>query len=84
MQRLRDYQEDLIDRVKAAYKQGYKSPCIVLPCGGGKSVIVAEIAKRLNLDSLKFTKLETIIETIGLPKCKVCTHCFDGSSAHTI
>ena len=46
--------------------------------------MVAEIAKRLNLDSLKFTKLETIIETIGLPKCKVCTHCFDGSSAHTI
>ena len=46
--------------------------------------MVAEIAKRLNLDSLKFTKLETIIEAIGLPKCKVCTHCFDGSSAHTI
>ena len=46
MQRLRDYQEDLINRVKAAYKQGYRSPCIVLPCGGGKSVIVAEIAKR--------------------------------------
>lgn len=46
--------------------------------------MVAEIAKRLNLDSLKFTKLETIIEAIGLPKCQVCTHCFDGSSAHTI
>ena len=46
--------------------------------------MVAEIAKRLNLDSLKFTKLETIIEAIGLPKCKVCTHCFDGSSAHTM
>lgn len=46
MQRLRDYQEDLISRVKTAYKQGYRSPCIVLPCGGGKSVIVAEIAKR--------------------------------------
>ena len=46
--------------------------------------MVAEIAKRLNLDSLKFTKIETIIEAIGLPKCKVCTHCFDGSSAHTI
>ena len=46
MQQHRDYQEDLIDRVKTAYKQGYKAPCIVLPCGGGKSVIVAEIAKR--------------------------------------
>ncbi len=46
--------------------------------------MVAEIAKRLNIDTLKFSKLETIIEAIGLPKCKVCTHCFDGSSAHTI
>ena len=24
--------------------------------------------------------LETLVEAIGLPKCKVCTHCFDGSS----
>lgn len=46
--------------------------------------MVAEIARRLNLDSLRFTTLETIIEAIGLPKCKVCTHCFDGSSAHTL
>ena len=46
MQTLRDYQEDLVEKVKDAYRKGYKSPCIVLPCGGGKSVIVAEIAKR--------------------------------------
>lgn len=43
---LRDYQEDLIERVREAYCRGYRSPCIVLPCGGGKSVITAEIAKR--------------------------------------
>lgn len=46
--------------------------------------MVAEIAKRLNLDSLQFSKLETIVNAIGLPKCKICTHCFDGSSCHTI
>ncbi|MBQ0019861.1 MAG: amidophosphoribosyltransferase [Bacteroidales bacterium] len=46
--------------------------------------MVAEIAKRLNLDSLKFTKIETIIEAIGLPKEMVCTHCFDCSSKHTL
>lgn len=46
MQMLRDYQEDLISQVREAYRRGYRSPCIVLPCGGGKSVIVAEIAKR--------------------------------------
>ena len=42
--------------------------------------MVAEIARRLNLDSLKFSKLETIVQAIGLPKCDICTHCFDGSS----
>ena len=38
------------------------------------------IAKRFGLSSLKFNTLETLIEAIGLPKCQVCTHCFDGSS----
>ncbi len=38
------------------------------------------IAERFGLSSLKFNTLETLIEAIGLPKCKVCTHCFDGSS----
>jgi amidophosphoribosyltransferase len=46
--------------------------------------MVNTIAERLNLSSLKFSKLETLIEAIGLPKCKVCTHCFDGSSKHTL
>ena len=43
---LRPYQEELVSRVRKAYLCGRISPCIVLPCGGGKSCIVAEIAKR--------------------------------------
>lgn len=46
--------------------------------------MVEEIAKELNLDTLKFSKIETIVKAIGLPKCKICTHCFDGSSAYTL
>jgi amidophosphoribosyltransferase len=42
--------------------------------------MVEEIRKDLKLDSLKFASIETVIRAIGLPKCKVCTHCFDGSS----
>ena len=42
--------------------------------------LVQIIADRFGLTSLKFNTLETLIEAIGLPKCKVCTHCFDGSS----
>ena len=42
--------------------------------------MVDEIARRLGLTSLKFARIEDLIESIGLPKEKVCTHCFDGSS----
>lgn len=42
--------------------------------------MVQMIAERFNLSSLRFNTLETLVKAIGLPKCKVCTHCFDGSS----
>ncbi len=42
--------------------------------------VVELIRDRFGLTSLKFNSVETLIEAIGLPKCKVCTHCFDGSS----
>ncbi len=42
--------------------------------------MVEEIARRLELSTLKFAKLENLIASIGLPKERVCTHCFDGSS----
>ena len=44
------------------------------------NAMVEAIRKQLGLTSLKFNSIETIIKAIGLPKCKVCTHCFDGSS----
>lgn len=43
---LRQYQVDLENGVRQAYREGCKAPCIVLPCGGGKSVIIADIAKQ--------------------------------------
>jgi amidophosphoribosyltransferase len=42
--------------------------------------MVEQIRKDLNLTSLKFQKLDDLIEDIGLPKEKLCTHCWDGSS----
>lgn len=38
------------------------------------------IREKLGLDSLRFNSLENLVKSIGLPKCKICTHCFDGSS----
>lgn len=42
--------------------------------------LVEAIRKRFGLTSLQFNPLETLVESIGLPKCKICTHCFDGTS----
>lgn len=46
--------------------------------------MVDEIASTLHLDSLKFSKLESIVSAIGIEKCRLCTHCFDGTSAYTL
>ena len=44
------------------------------------NALVDRIRARFGLTSLKFNPLETLVKAIGLPKCKICTHCFDGSS----
>ncbi|GHV43678.1 hypothetical protein FACS189490_13890 [Clostridia bacterium] len=45
MQTLRPYQNEALEAVRDAYRQGYKAPCLVAPCGAGKSVIMAEMAR---------------------------------------
>jgi amidophosphoribosyltransferase len=42
--------------------------------------MVEQIRKDLDLDSLVFQHLEDLVAAIGLPKEKLCTHCWDGSS----
>ena len=42
--------------------------------------MVEEIGRRLGLTSVKFNKIETLVKAIGMPKERICTHCFDGSS----
>lgn len=42
--------------------------------------MVEIMRERFGFTSLRFNTLETLVEAIGLPKCKICTHCFDGSS----
>ena len=43
---LRPYQEEYIRKVREAYINGYRAPCVVAPCGAGKSVIIGSIAKQ--------------------------------------
>ncbi len=42
--------------------------------------LVEMLRRHIGVDSLKFNTMETICNAIGLPKDKICTHCFDGSS----
>lgn len=42
--------------------------------------LVQKMAEHFGLDSLKFSTIEDLVESIGLPKCRICTHCFDGTS----
>lgn len=42
--------------------------------------MVEMIRKLTGVDTLKFNSLQTVCDAIGLPKSKICTHCFDGSS----
>ena len=45
MIQLRDYQLDLVDGVRAAYRAGKRSPLVVSPTGSGKTVLFAYIAQ---------------------------------------
>ncbi len=42
--------------------------------------MVDQIRQRLKLTSLQYQKLEDLVAAIGMPKEKLCTHCWDASS----
>ena len=39
--------------------------------------MVKLIGEQLGLSSTKFQSIENLVEAIGLPKCKLCTYCWD-------
>lgn len=40
--------------------------------------MIEEIRRRSQFTSLRYHRLDDMVESIGLPKCKLCTYCFDG------
>ncbi len=42
--------------------------------------MVRTMCRHLQLDSLRFQRLDDLIEAIGLPKEELCTHCWDNTS----
>ncbi len=42
--------------------------------------MIENIGKRLGCTTLKYQELNDLVSAVGLPKEKLCTHCWDGSS----
>ncbi|MEE1170038.1 MAG: hypothetical protein UHP11_04950, partial [Anaerovoracaceae bacterium] len=40
--------------------------------------MVELIEKKLDFDSLRFQELDSLVEAIGVDRCKLCTYCWDG------
>ncbi len=51
------------------------------PDSGKYKSMVDEIAKSIGMDSLVYQRLDDLIKAIGIPKERLCTHCWDGSSS---
>ena len=49
----------------------YGSPCYCK--------MVETIRTNLKMNSLKFNSVDNVVKAIGLPKERICTHCFDGT-----
>ena len=41
-------------------------------------LMVDEICRRMNFDTLKYHIIDDLIDSIGIEPCKLCTYCFDG------
>jgi len=50
------------------------------PASDKYRAMVEQIARNLGIDSLMYQNLGDLVDAIGLPKEKLCTHCWDGSS----
>jgi amidophosphoribosyltransferase len=44
------------------------------------AAMVEGIRRRMRLTSLAYQRLDDLVAAIGLPKARLCTHCWDGSS----
>ena len=42
------------------------------------NAMVDEIRKQQNFTTLRYFRLDDLLESIGIEPCKVCTYCFDG------
>ena len=78
MIQLRDYQKFLLTKTVEAFKQGFRRPLVVAPCGAGKSYIFAEMIRRTQGEVLVLThrqelkaQHESLLRSLGIPNARV-------------
>jgi len=59
---LRDYQQDLYQKTVKAFKQGFRRPLVVAPCGAGKSYLFAEMIRQTRGEVLVLTHRQELKE----------------------
>ena len=42
------------------------------------AVMVEEIRKEMKFTSLKFNRLDDMLDAVGIEPCKLCTYCWNG------
>jgi amidophosphoribosyltransferase len=47
------------------------------------AAMVERVRQQLGLTSLKYQRLDDLVEAIGLPKKRLCTYCWDGAESTT-
>ena len=74
---------DLITRRVIAKREGENVDDKILadyadPDSTNYKEMLEEIRKELNFTSLRFNRLDDMLESVGIDKCKLCTYCWDG------
>ena len=73
---------DLITRRVIKEMTGTEEPANLAkftdPESGEYSAMLEYIGKKLNFTSLRYHRLDDMIQSVGIDKCKLCTYCWDG------
>ena len=73
---------DLITRQVIKEMEGTEEPSNLAkyadPESGEYNAMLEYIGKKLNFTSLRYNRLDDMIESVGIDKSKLCTYCWDG------
>ena len=74
---------ELITRQMIRRREGEDCPQDVLeeyasPCSARYAQLIEDLRKEQNFTTLRFHRLDDLLESIGIEPCKVCTYCFNG------